>query len=647
MKRLTLAICAAAAAMLMSAQSQKLTGTPMGSPGWNYELGRGVDAAANAFDGDLQTYYASEARSYTWVGLDLGSPHVITRVGWSPRNDPYNGEKRVVLGMIQGANRADWLDAMPIYMITEKGVIGQMHYGEVEMSKGFRYVRYVGPTDARCNIGELEFYGMEDAGDDSHLFKFTNLPMVLINTVDSQEPYDKEHEITSNVIIVDENGKINIDKPAGVRERGNNSRSHPKKPWRIKFEKKQQPLDAVAQGKKWTLINSYDDKSLMRNALAFEIARRMGMEYVPWCRLVEVVLNGEYKGVYQLCDQIDVRPGRVDIDEMTTDDIAGDALTGGYLLEVDGYANQEPAGEWFETDRRLPITIKSPDDGGTPEQYAYIKKYINDLHNLVFSADFDNPASGYRSILDIDTFVKHILTNELSGNADECWSVYWYKKRLDPKIYTGPVWDFDHAFDNCARVYPVCEREKNGFLFNCAGMANAGGVMDSFVYRVIVYDKNTAADMKRQWSMAHNDRDLTVAGLQKFIDDKAELLSSAQRLNFMRWDILNKRVGDNPRDEVSFEIAIGNLKSYIAERLNQLDQQVGYDPNISGIASVEGDGPLQVDVINGSIGVEECSFEVYNIQGVKLFDGRGRTQALPAGFYVVKAGAKTRKVAIR
>ena len=223
MKRLTLAICAAAAAMLMSAQSQKLTGTPMGSPGWNYELGRGVDAAANAFDGDLQTYYASEARSYTWVGLDLGSPHVITRVGWSPRNDPYNGEKRVVLGMIQGANRADWLDAMPIYMITEKGVIGQMHYGEVEMSKGFRYVRYVGPTDARCNIGELEFYGMEDAGDDSHLFKFTNLPMVLINTVDSQEPYDKEHEITSNVIIVDENGKINIDKPAGVRERGNNS----------------------------------------------------------------------------------------------------------------------------------------------------------------------------------------------------------------------------------------------------------------------------------------------------------------------------------------------------------------------------------------------------------------------------------------
>ena len=74
---------------------------------------------------------------------------------------------------------------------------------------------------------------------------------------------------------------------------------------------------------------------------------------------------------------------------------------------------------------------------------------------------------------------------------------------------------------------------------------------------------------------------------------------------------------------------------------------MGYDPNISGIASVEGDGPLQVDVINGSIGVEECSFEVYNIQGVKLFDGRGRTQALPAGFYVVKAGAKTRKVAIR
>lgn len=331
---------------------------------------------------------------------------------------------------------------------------------------------------------------------------------------------------------------------------------------------------------------------------------------------------------------------------MTTDDIAGDALTGGYLLEVDGYANQEPAGEWFETDRRLPITIKSPDDGGTPEQYAYIKKYINDLHNLVFSADFDNPASGYRSILDIDTFVKHILTNELSGNADECWSVYWYKKRLDRRyipVRCGTSTMLSTTVPACIRCVNVQKR----ISLQLRRHGECRGVMDSFVYRVIVYDKNTAADMKRQWSMAHNDRDLTVAGLQKFIDDKAELLSSAQRLNFMRWDILNKRVGDNPRDEVSFEIAIGNLKSYIAERLNQLDQQVGYDPNISGIASVEGDGPLQVDVINGSIGVEECSFEVYNIQGVKLFDGRGRTQALPAGFYVVKAGAKTRKVAIR
>ena len=154
-----------------------LSGTPFGSQSVDYSTGlptTSVNTPAEAFDGDLSTCFASYDRSRTYVGLDLGEPHVITRVGWSPRND-YYGPGRVVLGVFQGANSPDFMDAVPLYIITEVGVIGTMHHADVDCSLGFRYVRYVGPADARCNIAELEFYGHPGAGDDSHLYQFTCL----------------------------------------------------------------------------------------------------------------------------------------------------------------------------------------------------------------------------------------------------------------------------------------------------------------------------------------------------------------------------------------------------------------------------------------------------------------------------------------
>lgn len=627
----------------------KLSGTPIGSTGWNYEQACTVDAAPNAFDGDLQTYYASHDRSYTWVGLDLGTAHVITRVGWSPRNDIYNGENRVVLGVIQGANQPDWLDAVPIYMITEKGVIGRMDYADIDVSRAFRYVRYIGPHDARCNIAELEFYGYEAKGDDSRLFRFTNLPMVVINTKDGQEPFDKETEIKSNIIIIDENGKVDINKPAGVRERGNYSRSLPKKPWRIKFDKKQSPLNAPAEGKKWTLVNNYGDKSLLRNVVSFEIARRFGMTYYPWVRLVEVVLNGEYKGVYTFGDQVDVRPGRVDIDEMDTADISGEALTGGYLLEIDGYADQEPAGEWFTSNKGMPVTIKSPDDGGTTEQYNYIKNYFNNIEDVLYSTDFTDPEKGYRNLLDVESFVKHILTNELCGNHDQCWSIYCYKKRNDPKLYFGPVWDFDLGFDNDWRCYPVCDRTKySTYLFTTAG-SDAGGVTRRMVRRIFIDDPATRDDISRIWSMAVNDRKLNIESLQQFVKDHAELLKDAQRLNFMRWPILDQRVHENPRDEPSFEIAVNNVLDFIEQRYTQLHGKLGYDPNISGISTVTDNTAhsLCADGLCIRCDDAEKTFSVYNLQGIRIFEGKGSTGPLAPGLYIATVGPASVKLLIR
>lgn len=626
------------------ADGLKLTGTPIGtSRGLQYENGTRVvyDIQRLAFDGDLNTYFATDQRSYAWVGLDLGTPHVITRVGWSPRNDGV-GPRRVRTAVIQGANSPDFLDALPIYIIREDGIIGRMSYGDVDCSRGFRYVRFVSTGDARCNIAELEFYGVEGEGDDSHIPSLTNLPTVVVNTVDAQEPYDKTHEITANILILD-GDSVNVSAPGTIRERGNGSRQFPKKPWRLKFDKKQTLLDAPAKAKKWTLINNYGDKTLMRNMLAFEMARRMQMRYVSYCRPVDVVLNGEYKGCYQLCDQQEVNPGRLDITEMDSTDTSGNELTGGYFFEIDAYANEEPAGSWFNSRRGIPITVKSPDDGGTPEQFNYLRSYFNKLEELLYSSDFMNPLSGYRSILDIESFLQHFIVGELTGNTDTYWSTFMYKERNDPTIYTGPVWDFDLGFDNDWRIYPV--NSNSSYLFN-HGSASAAGGMKSFVSRIIFSDPRTADDISRLWSLARNDRDLTADAMIGYADSLAVELDESQQLNFKRWPILSTPVHMNPHALGSYSAEVNAVKSYLRQRFAKLDALMGYDPNLSALNTVEiGSDFPEFTIADNRITLSGgAGFTVAGPDGRLIFSGSGTTPRLPRGLYILTSGPHTRKL---
>lgn len=567
-----------------------------------------VNTCKDAFDGDLNTYFASYDRSYTWAGLDLGNAHVITRVGWSPRNDG-QGEDRVILGVFEGANSPDFMDALPLYLITEKGKIGQMSYADVNCSKGFRYVRYIGPSNARCNIAELEFYGHEGAGDDSHLYQVTNIPTVSIHTKDGVIPYDKEHEIVSHFTIISDNGTKLLSEPGTTRERGNASRDFPKKPYRIKFDEKQRVLDAPAKAKKWTLINNYGDKTLMRNLLAFELSKRLGMPYTPYGAAVDVLLNGEYKGCYQLCDQIQVHKGRVDITEMTPQDNDGAALTGGYLIEVDAYANREKS--WFNSNAGNPVTIKSPDeDSITSQQKAYIKNFFN-------SMEWD--MGGY---LDMNTFLRHFLVGELSGNTDTYWSVFMYKYRNEDMLYTGPVWDFDLAFDNDYRTYPV--NNKNDYIYRSGG--SCAGDMKNFVDNVIFLIGSTQQQLVDIWDKSRH-AGLTEEKLVAWIDQMEAKLDASQKLNFMRWPILNASVHMNPRTWGSYAAEVNNVRSFMKERLAWMDRRLDYTYVPSGINEVE------IDLSQ--------PYEVFTLAGQAC----GRSlDGLRAGIYIVKQGQSSKKI---
>ena len=528
-----------------------------------------VNTKGNVFDGDFNTYFASYDRSGTWVGLDLGEKYVINKIGYSPRLSHQN---RVRLAVIEGANNADFSDAIPIHVIKEAGVEKEMNYAEINCSRGFRYVRYVTPNDVRCNLAELAFYGEKGEGDDSQFYQITNLPMVVINTKGAQEVTSKEEELSSVVYIVSEEGKkLLATEKTGVRGRGNASWNFPKKPYRLKFDEKQQLLDAPAKAKKWTLINNYGDKTLMRNILAFELSRRFGLAYTPYCHPVDVVLNGEYRGCYQLCDQIEVNKNRVNITEMEPEDVALPELSGGYLIEVDAYASTE-ASHFYST-LGTPVTIKSPDDEDIVNaQTRYITDYFNRMENAVFASNFADPETGYRRFLDLDSFLKHFMVGEMSGNTDTYWSVYMTKDRESDKFFTGPVWDFDIAFDNDQRTYPIAAH--TDYIFASKGSV-ASEAMRQMVNRIVKEDEGARQRLLELWSEARNTKGVDETSLLEYVDKTVELLNESQKLNFLRWNILSERVHENPQASGSYEGEVAIVKNFIRKRLPQMDGFIG------------------------------------------------------------------------
>lgn len=570
-----------------------------------------VNTRENAFDGNLNTFFASWERSYTWTGLDLGEAHVITRVGWSPRNDS-QGEKRVLLGVFEGANREDFMDALPLYVIPENGKIGTMSYADVQCSRGFRYVRYIGPADARCNIAELAFYGHPGAGDNSHLYQVTNLPTVSIHTLNGEIPYDKEHQIVSQLTIISKDGTKLLSELGTTRERGNASRDFPKKPWRIKFDKKQNVLDAPAKAKKWTLINNYGDKTLMRNLVAFEVSRRMGMAYTPYGTAVDVLLNGEFKGCYQLCDQVTINKNRVNITEMTPDDNQGIALTGGYLIEVDAYAYNEKS--WFNSNKGNPVTIKSPDeDEITANQKQYIRNFFNKMENQ------------WSVYLDVNSFLRHFLVGEFSGNTDTYWSVFMYKERDEDLLRVGPVWDFDLAFNNDQRIYPV--NNHKDYIYRDGG--SCAGNMKTFVDNIVVKDATAKRQLVEIWDEARRSG-LTEENLLACIDHWASELEQSQRLNFLRWPILNQRVHQNPPTKGSFQAEVEVVRTFIKERLLWMDKKLGYTYIPNGI------NELRLDMAQ--------PYQVYSLSGQPYGNS---IESLPSGIYVIRQGIKTQKIVVK
>lgn len=558
--------------------SQLLTGEVIGADYSNNagNLSTTVNTKANAFDNDATTYFSAYYSSMEYVGLDLGSPHVITRIGVVPKLGA-SGASKMLLGVFEGANRPDFMDAFPLYLISETPTSSMLNFYDVNVSRGFRYVRYVGPAKSNCEVADIQFYGYEGAGDDSRFYQVTAIPTLSIHVKDNGVPQSKGQDFESQMTLVYEGGTMVQEYPLLVRVRGNFSASHENKPYRIKFNdgKSHHMLkgsandESPAKAKKWTLINNYGDKTLIRNNVAFEVSRRIGMPFTPYCRNVDLLLNGEYRGTYQLTDWIGTDPARIDITEMAEGNIEGEELTGGYLFEMNGYANNDPV--HFTSNHGNPVTVHSPEDDIIQQvQFDYIRNHFNKMEDAVFGADYTDPEKGYRPLLDLDTFLKYFLSNEFSTNTDMLWQVYMYKHRGDDHIYTGPVWDNDLSLENDGGYFPANEQSDWTYKIRAAGQWR------NFVTRVLS-DPNAMAHLQEIWASLRDKQVFTSENIQAYVDSLRQLVAPSARLNHIRWPYLLQKVHCNPKVWGSWDAEVDNVVNYVGGRVTWMDNKLRYN----------------------------------------------------------------------
>lgn len=268
----------------------------------------------------------------------------------------------------------------------------------------------------------------------------TNVPALYITIPDFPELEDLTDKETylNAVLKVDGNGWFeDLDSaPVLIKGRGNSTWGYPKKPYRLKFDKKIS-ICGFDKSKSYALIANYIDCTLMRNTIALKIAQLLEMPYTNHCQPIRVYFNGICKGAYIITEKIGISSSSVDLDEET-----------GILLELD--SNFDEAYKFKSAKYDLPVMVKDPDfdevaemKGVTPE--ALLDTWKNDFEEFEEKVYKDMDLS---DCLDMESFVNYMLVYNICGNREILWpkSLYMYKRSIDDVYHFGPVWDFDWAF---------------------------------------------------------------------------------------------------------------------------------------------------------------------------------------------------------
>lgn len=421
-------------------------------------------------------------------------------------------------------------------------------------------------------------------------FTSSNLPLILINT-NGQTIVD-EPKITADMGIIfnGEGVRNNLSDPwnhyngkIGIEIRGHSSQMFPMKSYSIELRDAggnsvDKSLFGLPKESDWVLYAPYTDKTLMRNFLAYTISNELG-RWAAHCRFVEVILNGDYKGIYVFMEKIKRGSGRVNIAKIASTDVTGDAVTGGYIFSLD----KDPDG-WFSsfavpystTQSKRQFSYVYPKlENIVPAQKNYIKSFVDSFEYALASPDYQDPVKGVRQFADIPSFIDYFIVNEVSRNVDAYrLSSYFYKDRnsRNRKIFAGPVWDYDLAFRN-ANYCSGSDISGWAYQFNMVCPGDGAGLVPFWWYR-LMEDSAFQSSLRCRWKQVRQTS-LSNQRILFLIDSISNLVNEAQKRHFTRWPVLGQYIWPNPQPiPASYAEEIIAMKAWIESRLQWIDENL-------------------------------------------------------------------------
>ena len=434
-------------------------------------------------------------------------------------------------------------------------------------------------SDSMGNPVELEiFFGSE-------------IPFAYIETASGDLQFlqqSKENKETGSLYFVNDDQNVeyagDLDK---VKIRGNATRLQPKVPFRIGLAESIS-LAGLDASKDYVLLAEYGDISLMHNKVAMELANHTTELYQPDGEHIDLYVNGQYMGVYLLCEGISIGENRLNIEDLEAEtallngkdlkqygtfaDISGEDtmmkgyeiprnpedISGGYLLELEyhgRYEGEETTG--FRTKQDWSLVLKEP-SRASREQVAYIRDHFQQTENAMYAEDWIDPESGksLQELVNLESFVHKYMMDEICMNTDPWTSQFLYKNKEDDRFYFGPMWDYDMAFGHYDTGFSPDE-------FYCNWHIWYEAVYDHPEFQKIL--KETYEEVYLPFL-----QELTDIKMEKW---KQELAASA-RMNFTRWNIEEIYSRNSViRRGNSFEECVDFLKDFIEARTEFLSSE--------------------------------------------------------------------------
>lgn len=408
-------------------------------------------------------------------------------------------------------------------------------------------------------------------------FESSNLPIVIIDTFEGQEiPNDPKIDAVMKVIYRD-NGQrnflmdvsdptaLNYDGPIKIEYRGSSSSLLDKKqyaftPYDDLGDKINIPFLDMPTENDWILSGLAYDPSFMRDFLSYKLANLTG-NYASRGRYCELVLNGDFRGIYVLQEKLKADDSRIDIKKIKNDDLTLPKLTGGYITKTDKIEGSDTVawsmdnyGGWqsnFVHEHPKPSTVM-------PEQHSYIKNEFETLAAHVTLPRNSSISEGYPSVIDIPSFVDLMILNELSSNADGYeFSTFFHKDR-NGKLRAGPIWDFNLTFGNDLFDWGYDRSHFDIWQFYDQG--NMGPKFWKDLFDEPIFN----CYLTKRW------QELTAPGMPLNSDEIFELIDSTQILiseAAERQETVSGTTGQ-------FDQNIIEMKAFISERIEWISNQL-------------------------------------------------------------------------